>query len=538
MVEKVPGKIRQWSETLPLLLAGALLALRALYLFTHAVDSDEPQNLHVVYGWWKGDLPYLGQFDNHTPLLHWLFLPFAALVGENANVVVLARLALVPLSFGSVGLFYLLCRRLYDRRTALWSVAITLALADWSLKSIEFRPDILWMFLWFAALLVLVKPDGRCGPVSFFLAGLLLGASAAASVKTVFLVPALAAGWGGAWLLSAEFRVRYSWSKILCCALLAGVGLAVVPAMVAGYFAWRGALDEMRFCVFAINKDPLFTARSWLFLVGLPVGFAATAWLIRPGGLRPAYRGAAFLTAAAYTLAIVGFGPYESLAKQTFLPAYPLLIAAACHFWLSLRPWRDAQICVGGSTVCAALAVAMLWESPPFRNGTGEQRELLKSVLDHTKPGDLVMDLKGETIFRKRPVYLAYVGITTRAMESGRLAAPPTGQLRGTAFATERTTGFPQEMRAFLRKNYLSTVGGDLRVAGKRLKPSWEAGRWIERTRVEIPGQYVIAAKGHVLSERLISEPGEQVFDLPTGGKSQVLFWKTAWRSGLRPTED
>jgi hypothetical protein len=90
------------SEKLPLILIGGLLALRALYLFTHGVDSYEPQNLHVVYRWWKGDLPYLGQFDNHTPLLHWMFLPFAALVGENANVVVLARLALVPLSFGAV----------------------------------------------------------------------------------------------------------------------------------------------------------------------------------------------------------------------------------------------------------------------------------------------------------------------------------------------------------------------------------------------------------------------------------------------------
>jgi hypothetical protein len=521
---------------LALAVIGALFALRVIYLFVHGVDSDEPQNLHVIYRWWKGDLPYLDQFDNHTPLFHWLFLPFAALTGENANVVVFARLALVPFSFGAVWLFYVICRRLYDRLTALWSVAITLALADWALKSIEFRPDILWMLLWFAALCFLVRRDGRSGPLAFFIAGILLGASACASVKTLFLLPALGIGWAGAWVLSRDFREWFTWPVILRCTIAAIAGFAIVPGILVACFASRGALDEMAFCVYAINKDPFLTNRSWIFFTGLPIAIAAAAWLIRGGGMRGAQRGAVFLSAAAYTLAIIGFGPYESLAKQTFLPAYPLLLAAACHLVLSLRSWRDGQISLIGSTACIALTIAMMAGSPPWRDGTESQRELLRTVLEHTAPNDYVMDRKGETVFRKRPVYLVYVGNTEREMESGQLKAPDPQQLAETvtAIAIERTSSFPKPMQNFLRENYVSTIGGQLRAAGKVLKPSFENGRWIERTSLAIPGTYVVVKDDEVISEITLSSGTEQTFTFPDR-QQRILFWKPAWDRGLRP---
>jgi hypothetical protein len=524
---------------LALAVVGLLLALRAVLLFTHGVDSDEPQNLHVIYRWWKGDLPYRDQFDNHTPLFHWIFLPFAGLVGENANVVVLARLALVPLSFGVVWLFYTLCLRLYDRRTALWSVAVTLALADWSLKSIEFRPDILWIFLWFAALHFLVPRDGRAGAGAFFAAGLLLGASFAASVKTAFLVPALGIGWAGVWLLSRDFRQRFPRPAILRGTIAGAAGFAVVPGILAACFAWHGALDEMAFCTYAINKDPFLTDRSWIFLAGLPVALAATAWLIRPGGVREGWRGAVFLSAAAYALAIVGFAPYEALAKQTFLPAYPLLLAAACHLVLTIRPWHERQVAAIGATACIALAIAMLVGSPPWRDGTAPQRELLGAVLEHTASGDTVMDLKGETIFRKRPVYLAYVGNTKRAMEEGRLAQPDPQRLAeaATAFAIERTAGFPKAMQLFLRENYLSTTGGLLRVAGRTLKPSWNDGKWIAAATVAIPGEYVVIEDGQATATCRLDPRPQDGFTFPDRRQRQ-LFWKAAWDSGLRPAQD
>lgn len=530
-----PAGVAPRSDALALALIVALLVLRVGAIFTHGVDSDEPQNLHVVYRWAKGDLPYLDQFDNHTPLLHALFLPFAALVGENVHVVALARLALVPLSFGVVGLLYALCRRLFDRSTALWSVAITLALADWSLKSIEFRPDILWVFLWFAALWVLTPRQGAAGPGRFFGAGILLGAAAATSVKTVFLLPALALSWAGAWLLSPRFRAWFPVGVILRAALAGAAGFVIVPGLVAGFFAAHGALDDMVFCVYAINRDPFFTARSWLFLAGLPLAAAVAFRLVRSDPAGAPYRGAVFLAAAAYALAIVAFGPPESLAKQTFLPAYPILIAAACHLILSLRRWRPWQVATMGGGVCAGLAIAMIWGSPPWRDAMAAHREGLRAILTHTAPGDFVMDMKGETIFRQRPVYLAYVGNTRRAMAEGRLAAPDPQKLleTRTAYAIDRTAGFPDAMQDFLKETYVRTDAG-LRVAGRWLKPSWENGRWVAQIGTVIPGSYVLLEEGRVAGEPFLDETKPSTLVFPDR-RARCLFWKAAWESGLRP---
>ncbi len=529
------------SDKVALGLIGALLLLRTLYLFTHGVDSDEPQNLHVVYQWAHGFLPYRDTFDNHTPLFHAMFLPFIALVGENANIIVLVRLALVPLSFGILGLIYFLFRRLFDRTVALWSLAITLALADWSLKSIEFRPDVLWAFLWFAALLVLVRPDRTVRPRSFFFAGILLGASAAASVKTVFLLPALAVGWAATWTFSASFRQAHPWPTIWRSLVTAVLGFAIVPAVVAAFFAAHGALPDMLRCIYSINKDPFLTERSWIFFVALPIMLGLAAWISRRNhaNSRSGYQSAIFLTASTYTLLIIGFAPFEALAKQTFLPAYPLLLGAACQLVLTIRPWRDWQINALGGTACGGLTIAMLIGSPPFADGTAAQRQLLAAVSAHTKPSDTVMDLKGETLFRRRPVYLAYVGNTSRAMEAGDLVAPDPDKLRAkaTAYAVENTSSFPEAMQNFIRENYLSTTGNQLRAAGKILKPSFEAGDWIERTTVEIPGRYVIIEPDGSTTERMIESAGPQQFDFPDR-QQRFLFWEPAWQSGLLPVKD
>ncbi|MGC1479423.1 MAG: glycosyltransferase family 39 protein [Chthoniobacterales bacterium] len=524
------------TERFALLLIGALLVLRALYLFTHAVDSDEPQNLHVVYQWAKGQLPYRDTFDNHTPLLHALFLPFAGLVGENANVVLLARLFLVPISFGSVWLFYVLCRRLFDRPVALWSVAITLALADWSLKSIEFRPDILWMFCWFAALCVIVRPERRPTTTAFFLAGLLLGAAGASSVKTAFLLPALGLGWAVTWAFSTSFREAYPWPTIVRCSLASILGLAIVPGAIAAFFASQGAFDDMLTCIYAVNKDPFLTERSWIAFVLFPVAFAVTFYLVRPGGLRPGYRGAVFLSAAAFTLAIIGFAPFEALAKQTLLPAYPLLIATACQIALTFRPWSDREVNVGGGIVASALTLAMLVGSPPLADGTAPQREMLAAVLDHTQPTDHVLDRKGETVFRPRPVYLAYVRSTTREMNAGGLEAPDPSRLRetATAYAIEHTSSYTEDMKDHVRENYLSTTGEQLRVAGAILKPSFEDGRWIDRLPIEIPGDYLIIEPDGTTTTHRIESAEPEVFEFPDR-EQRTLFWKPAYDSGLRP---
>jgi cell division protein FtsW (lipid II flippase) len=111
----------------------------------------------------------------------------------------------LPLSFALLGLIYLIGRQLADREIALWTLATTFAWGDWSLKSIEFRPDVLWSVCWFVVVLILAWQPAL-GTARGFFVGVLLGIALCTSIKTSFLVPALVLGWIGAWVLCRSER--------------------------------------------------------------------------------------------------------------------------------------------------------------------------------------------------------------------------------------------------------------------------------------------------------------------------------------------
>jgi hypothetical protein len=49
---------------------GILALLRVAYVFREGFNSDEPQHLHIVWGWTRGLVQYRDLFDNHMPLFH------------------------------------------------------------------------------------------------------------------------------------------------------------------------------------------------------------------------------------------------------------------------------------------------------------------------------------------------------------------------------------------------------------------------------------------------------------------------------------
>jgi hypothetical protein len=123
MQEQTTPPSRLAPTLVPLVIIGLLLAVRLVAVFRMEVDSDEAQQLHMIYGWLNGELPYRDRFDNHTPLLYLLFLPLAAFAGETSQIVLLARIAELPLSLALLGLIYLIGRQLADREIALWTLA-------------------------------------------------------------------------------------------------------------------------------------------------------------------------------------------------------------------------------------------------------------------------------------------------------------------------------------------------------------------------------------------------------------------------------
>src|SRR6202022_3139336 len=90
--------------------------VHAVAYFRYRFDSDEPQHLHVAWGWTAGLLQYRDLFDNHAPLFHILTAPMLKLVGERPDVLLYMRAPMVLLFAVVIWSTYIVGRRLYSER--------------------------------------------------------------------------------------------------------------------------------------------------------------------------------------------------------------------------------------------------------------------------------------------------------------------------------------------------------------------------------------------------------------------------------------
>jgi hypothetical protein len=489
----------------------------------------------MIYGWLSGELPYRDRFDNHTPLFYLIFLPLAVLAGKTPHIVLLARLAEFPIGLGILGLIYPIGRRLADPEIALWTLATTLAWGDWSLKSVEFRPDVLWSFFWFAMIWILARANDPPGVRRGFLVGLILGVALCASTKTTFLAPALVLGWTIAWLLCADLRASMPAGQGLRCAIAAGAGSLIVPVLLFGWFVAKGTtLETLKFCLFDANRADLEPARVLLSL-GLATLVLCLSWRWTRRGMA-GVSVAIFLSVAIYYVALVGFSP--ELRKQSLLPVCPLLIL---FIWIScadfLRRHGTATFAKAGLAVCGVAFLHLSVEGKLWEDGLHDQRELLRDTLRLKEPGDFLMDRKGETIFRRRPVYLIYVHANVRAIEERRIADPDPALLTKTATAVVigDFIGFTDRMKQFAGKNYLPAGDGRLRVAGRSLLFYAKNSGLAARAPIYVPGDYVVLGHGELLGETQVPKAGWRDVDLGGAPGPAMLFWKRAWDAGFRP---
>jgi hypothetical protein len=268
-------------------------------------------------------------------------------------------------------------------------------------------------------------------------------------------------------------------------------------------------------------------------------GFFLAWWLARDDGVRGGARAAVFLAAAAYVALVAGWSP--SLKKQTFLAAYPILILGGwCLAERALRGrwgWNAWRITAAGAAVWGVLLAHLTAESRPWRDGMAAHRALLRDVLALTEPGETLMDVKGETVFRRRPIRMIYVLATERALALWRIKDDDPEALRssGTTAAVAAGAGLPAAMRAFLKDHYVPVGEGWLRVAGQVMKPSWRDGRWIAAADLVAPGEYVVVRDGRVEEVRTFERAGEQAVDFGSDRRHAILMWKRAADAGYLP---
>ncbi len=551
-----------------LMLLAVMLLLRVAYIFRAPIDSDEPQHLHVVWGWTHGLLQYRDLFDNHAPLFHLLCTPLLAALGERPTVLFPMRLALFPPYTLTLWSTYTLGRVLFSFRVGLWATLLTGLFPDFLLLSVEFRPDALWTALWLLALTVLVV--GPLTRARSFTVGVLLGAALGVSLKTILLLTALGTAVLAVTILAVLRGDQLSFSYLAGCVATALVGLSLVPLALILFFAAQGARALFFYATVEHNVLPrlsLWHAHPAAQMLLLPALLPVVWWGARTierralsAGMK-ARRVVVFLAASVYIWALLGLWPiltWDTLEWEHYLPFYPLAILfltpalLALPHWIttraeSLRPVpRFFEVLV--PTLVATLEIGMLlWVWPLWRDGTHDQIDLLADVLRLTQPSDPVMDLKGETVFRPRPFYYVLEGITNERIQWGLLADDIPERLIATrtCVAVADNKRFPPRGRAFLAENYLPV--GRLRVAGRLLTPSnSDDGGHTLPFDVQIPARYMIVAEsgmattgwldGDLYEGTRFLAPGRHEFRPSSSAQGRLaLVWAPAVERGFSP---
>ena len=419
----------RYSTAVPrlLLVAAGTIAVRCWLVFAHRIDSDEPQHLHVLWAWTRGLVQYRDVFDNHLPLLHLLVAPLMALVPESSAVFTIMRLAIAPFAIGSAWLLYDAARPLFGAHAAGTAALLFSVMPPWLAKSVEFRNDTLWIFFWLAALALLVRR-------SPFLAGVAMSLSLLASIKAIPLLLAH---------VLAGFSERRSIDRKDALQFVAGFALPLAITAVA--FTSMQALDDM------IREAILFNAAAPVAAVrriGGAVFFAFAASLFSV--IKPR---AQHLTLFAiwYALLLLCFWPI--LTPRDFLPLLPVAALA-----IATRLRTAVVVPVVAMTVISAIDMRVWRPHDPSRV------QFVDAVVRTTKPGDYVYDLKGDAVFRRRPVRAIYEDVGRALTANGTLAdtGPEDIARTRTCVAIRDSTHIPPRTRAYLNANFVDV--GPLRV--------------------------------------------------------------------------
>jgi hypothetical protein len=216
---------------------------------------------------------------------------------------------------------------------------------------------------------------------------------------------------------------------------------------------------------------------------------------------------------APFTLAISPL-----ITERDFLPVYPL---AMLFISATVLPHTRYVLHI----IPPLMIVWVFNHDDGWDTERDYHRQLLREVVTVTKPGELLLDLKGETVFRPRPTFYALEQVTRDLISRGLIpdAAAADVVRRRCYVATRDASFFPPLTRAFLNRNFLSI--GKLRVAGQRVKEG--------AFTIAIPGPYtVIDEHGRPLQSGTFTAGPHRANDPQ---RARFVVWSPALQRGFKP---
>jgi hypothetical protein len=466
-----------------------IVALRTVAYVRYRFDSDEPQHLHVAWGWSAGLVQYRDFFDNHAPLFHILMAPLLRLVGERADVLLYMRASMLPLFALALAGTYLIARQLYSRQISLWSVLLLASYPPFFLKTLEFRTDNLWNTLWIVTLALLTT-----GPLTMprlFLAGFILGCALGVSLKTTLLFATLALA---AVICMTLQRGRIGNERITMASVLraffsVAAGASIVPIALIVFLHRAGAWRQAVYCTITFNERVAQTRHHvWLLRSLYPLFMAVVigaAWRwMRDCELTPELRRRCFLAVAAGVFVSTLCSFWIMISTRDLMPLMPIAAIFTAAGLQRLSVWRDWKTPALLSATAIVLCALTVVDGHLYQNQTRTSVAVMRQVLGLTRPGEPLMDYKGETIYRPRPVYFILEAITRAQLQQGIIRDTiPEDVIASHCFVAQADGEFyPPRGGAFLRANFIDM--GRLRAAGKLLTA--------DQFNVALPGPYVI----------------------------------------------
>ena len=227
--------------------------LRIPILQVRSFDPDEFQHLHSARQIYYGEIPYRDYFDHHTPFLHFILSGLYPIVGENINILFVARSLMLVFTMIILCLTFILARQLYGTDTGLFAVLFLSYVLIFLEKTIEIRPDPGAVTFWLASMIFMVK--GIQTKVSWkwhLLSGLSMGTAVMFTQKSIFGLPGIFIALVYPFI---DRRVGVSWRKQRKQVLAFLGGIAAPVLLTCVFFLAHGALWQFINCNFIMNSQ-------------------------------------------------------------------------------------------------------------------------------------------------------------------------------------------------------------------------------------------------------------------------------------------
>jgi hypothetical protein len=182
------------------------------------------------------------------------------------------------------------------------------------------------------------------------------------------------------------------------------------------------------------------------------------------------------------------------------------------------------------------IAVALWRYADGFVNRTRHFTTMIDQVIGLTRPSEPLMDIKGETLFRRRPFYYAFETVTRAQMRKGMIADRVPEAIVGARCYVTQAEGpmFPARANTFVHDHFVDV--GRLRAAGQYLRGD---GTFT----IAVPGPYVVITAAGEARGSLDGAPyegarqlaaGEHRFESEVEG-ALVALWAPAFTRGYSP---